>query len=201
MKPDTPFEWPKSVLLICGHPCCLKSSVARILSFRYETFALFTHQLGRIRAMWGEHFIEQRARRYQNTLAILPSVLKCDLPVIVEGTFALRDERMSIAELCRKHAYPLLVVYSSASVTAMIENRFEHRSLQRTGPDHHANDTSIYFDSLRTFERITDQERQVYTSFVEVDSTRKEIVRRVSSQTAYDCILDVVETVYREIPW
>lgn len=195
------YRWPRCVLVICGHPCCLKSSVSRALSSDHETMGLFTHQLGRISAMWGEPFFEQRARRYRNTRAILETTLGCDVSVIVEGTYSFAAERAALRDICNRHNYPCILVYAYSSDDSVIEQRFAHRALQTKGPDHHANDISIYYDSLRCFESITPIESGLYAGYAAVDSARKVITAKSVALSLSDGVLGEVESAYQRIGW
>jgi predicted kinase len=194
-------EWPRAVTVICGHPCCLKTTVTQNLTSQYELFGIFTHQMGRIRAMWDEPFEQQRGYRYERILHMARAAMECGLPIVVEGTFERAVERGMLTTLARANSYSVIFVYVYASNSTVVLARFRHRGNLRYGPDHRANDEAIYFDSVKRFEPLGPIETAVYDAYAEVDSVSKTLTNSRSSDATLSDVLHAVGECYRDIAW
>lgn len=195
------WEWPHAVTLLCGHPCCLKSTVTRKLSFAFEVFALKSNETGPIRAQWGQPYLKQRSERYENLFRITEAVLQTKIPLLIDGTFENRRERTRLAALAAKYDYPLLVAYCYASDSDAIASRFAHRFAKGYGPDHRAASPAIYFDSLKRFTRVNAAEESKYDAFVEIDSTSKVITKVALKHKNWLEVMKRIELAYKGIDW
>jgi predicted kinase len=195
------LEWPRLLTVLCGHPCCLKSTVARTLTTRYEVFGIFTHQMGRIRAMWGTPFEVQRAARYERMEKVTKVAVDSGITVLLEGTFERRIERAAIRSIARASGVPLLLVYAYASDPEVILRRFRHRRAELSGPDHRADDPEIYFDSLVRFERPSQEEIAAFDGYAEIDSVTKRLTRIEGEGSDLRRVMTVLEGAYAEVEW
>lgn len=194
-KHKSNVEWVSHCVLICGHPCCLKTSIVRELSYRYEIFALHGYQAGKINLKWNKPYRIQRQARYENLFKILNVILSCNLPVIVEGTFECKRERLRVIKICQEHKVHLIGVYCFSSNISIIEKRFKYRGRKSYGPDHQASTIAIYHDSLKSFTSINDKEIKQYAGYAEFDSAKRELkIIKASSESCFSILSLIKET-------
>jgi hypothetical protein len=134
-------------------------------------------------------------------LAIAGRAAELGLPILVEGTFEYLEARRALWRIATAAEMKFVFVYAMATDSDMVRKRFEHRLHIGTGPDFRANDAAIYFDSLRRYEKPTNEETSAYDGFARIDSTTKAFLDRHAGDEEIDDILSVIEETYRKIAW
>ena len=151
--------------------------------------------------MWAKEFERQRTLRYERALAIAVRAVELDLPILVEGTFERLDLRRALWRIATEAKMKFVFIYAMATDSDTIHKRFEYRLHVEKGPDFRANDAAIYYDSLRRYEKPTDEETSIYDGFARIDSATKTAIDRHARDQESDDILLAIEAAYGEVPW
>jgi predicted kinase len=145
--------------------------------------------------------LKQRSERYANLFRIAEAVLQSQLPLVIDGTFENRRERMRLTSLATKYNYPLLVAYCYSSDEQAVAKRFAHRLNNATGPDHRASSVAIYYDSVKRFTRVSEHEQRKYDAYFEIDSAAKRVTGGATESEMWARVIHEIEQAYKEIHW
>ena len=195
------LTWPRSLLLVCGHPCCFKSTITRHISFCYEVFAISSNETGSVGKGYELSYDEERRIRYENLFRITEAVLQSDLPLVVDGTFKNRAERERLCVLCRQYNYDMLVLFCYSSNLDVILRRFAYRQSHPYGPDHGASTIQIYEDVVARFVPVIREEYMCFAAYAEIDSATKDLTIRHSGSEQWTKLLREVEENFKRLHW
>lgn len=195
------IDFPRCCVLLCGHPCCLKSSLALRVAIPNQILTLNSFAFGRISARWGVDFRKQRDSRYRNLFSVTTAALQTGLPILIEGTFENRRERTFIKNACRRFNIPLVVVYCHSTSIRPIVARMRYRKKSACGPDFQANSIAIYRDSIKRFTPISVAEFHSYDAYVKFDSAHKVLEKIFIKENDLISAIDRIQDAAQTIGW
>lgn len=148
------------VVLLNGHAASGKTTLAYGLASALNAGLVTTSVLGAFVAdRTADDFMALRDRRYHRALNIADEYLQMEVPVVIDGTYALRRWRAGVFSLAQRHEVNAVVLVTcSCSSEIEVAHRFSRRASNPHLPDATARSMEAYYGSLEEIEEVTDQE-------------------------------------------
>jgi thymidylate kinase/predicted kinase len=142
------------VVLFMGHAASGKTTLASALAPGLRAGLVSTATMGDFVADRGhEGFFSMRQLRYDRALRIAGSFLAGGLPVVLDGTYSLRDWRAAVFRMVALGQIRKLVIVScECHDMRTMARRFGNRVSDADLPDANANSLAAYYGSLGEFE-------------------------------------------------
>jgi hypothetical protein len=169
------------LVLVCGHVCCLKTSLSLAVAPRLSLNLLATYGLGDFDPSSAERLAEARERRYRLLFELAEAYLGRGLSLWVDGNFPFRTLRSAVLDRARSYGVANVVILEcTCSTSAVLEGRFERRRIDPAQPDAKAAHIREYFRSVSHFEELDPSEFEGLSNWeiLRFDSCRRRMAER-----------------------
>lgn len=148
------------VVLLTGHAASGKTTLAYELAAALNAGLVTTSVLGAFVAdRTAAEFQALRDRRYHRALRVADGYMQMGIPVVMDGTYALRQWRAGVFSLAQRHGITeVVLVTCSCSSEIEVARRFSRRASDPHLPDAAARSVEAYYGSVAEIEEVTDQE-------------------------------------------
>jgi predicted kinase len=133
----------KFVIMMNGHPACLKSTISKKLAEQMNIQLVRTNAFGGTILPSGFSSFESRNPRYQLAFKQAEELMITGVSLIFDGTFTHEIWRKQLYDLCEKYNYQIVIIRCISSNAEIIKNRFSRRAIS----EEQAEKDSIYFQN------------------------------------------------------
>lgn len=130
------------VIMMNGHPACLKSTISKKLSEKLSIPLVRTNAFGGTISSNGYSTFELRNNRYQQAFKQAEELLKQKHSIVFDGTFTKLEWRKQLYDLCTKYKVDEVIIFRCISSNCeVVRKRFKKRAIL----EEQAEKDSIYF--------------------------------------------------------
>lgn len=170
------------VIMMNGHPACLKSTISKKLADVLNIPLVRTNAFGGTITASGYSTIEIRDRRYQHAFKQMESLLKEGKSLVFDGTFTRTEWRSQLYSLCQKYSVNEIIILRCISSN---DNVVKERFMKRASLEEQAEKDSIYFKNyLRDVPLDNPPFSDIYMnripSIVVLDSAKLKIIQMIA---------------------